>query len=290
MEPFAFSPEEAARGRTVPDRYLPMLAAEWLANGWDSPALRELAGLTVKDVNEVGELFEDAMDELGFRQRRSFRDPYDPAWLGHWDQIANYVSDMDVLASPYATAQRVIELASETPGLWEPCHCDQLQELLHQWRMREVERGLIGQKVRQILRSITEDSIRLSSEEFDQGPRSSAVPNHHLISPGSVNPTKSSGFWFLVAWLAGGTAGIALVRLTGVWWVYNNPIDADGGSGTYVDVAAAFTSVWLLAVPLAFLTLRRARTATSRVLGIGGAVLIAVVCCWLSITWSFGIA
>jgi hypothetical protein len=36
----------ASHGRLVPDADLPMLAAQWLTEGYDSPLLRELAGLT----------------------------------------------------------------------------------------------------------------------------------------------------------------------------------------------------------------------------------------------------
>ncbi len=44
---------------------LPMLAAEALARGVDSPALRELAGLFPHEVREARDLFHLAMEELG---------------------------------------------------------------------------------------------------------------------------------------------------------------------------------------------------------------------------------
>ncbi|MDG4826067.1 hypothetical protein O7635_29820 [Asanoa sp. WMMD1127] len=54
------------RGRS---EELPMVAAEALARGVDSPALRELAGLGRSDVREAAELFERAMAELGHPPR-----------------------------------------------------------------------------------------------------------------------------------------------------------------------------------------------------------------------------
>ncbi|MGW3351623.1 hypothetical protein ACWDA3_50715 [Nonomuraea rubra] len=48
----------------LPDE-LPMLAAEALARGVDSPALRELAGLFSHEVREARDLFYLAMEELG---------------------------------------------------------------------------------------------------------------------------------------------------------------------------------------------------------------------------------
>ncbi|MGP3961958.1 hypothetical protein ACTWPT_38825 [Nonomuraea sp. 3N208] len=48
----------------LPDE-LPLLAAEALARGVDSPALRELAGLFSHEVREARDLFYLAMDELG---------------------------------------------------------------------------------------------------------------------------------------------------------------------------------------------------------------------------------
>jgi hypothetical protein len=44
---FDVTPEQASRGRAVLDADLPMLAAHWLVEGYDSPLLRELAGLSI---------------------------------------------------------------------------------------------------------------------------------------------------------------------------------------------------------------------------------------------------
>jgi hypothetical protein len=42
------TPEQASRGQLLPDRELAMLGAHWLAAGYDSPALRQLASLGAK--------------------------------------------------------------------------------------------------------------------------------------------------------------------------------------------------------------------------------------------------
>jgi hypothetical protein len=42
-----------------------MWAAQWLVEGLDTPALRELAGLGGRDPSEVRELLTPALDELG---------------------------------------------------------------------------------------------------------------------------------------------------------------------------------------------------------------------------------
>jgi hypothetical protein len=43
---------------------LPQVAAEWLADGLDSAALRELAGISSPEMSEVGPLFEKAASQL----------------------------------------------------------------------------------------------------------------------------------------------------------------------------------------------------------------------------------
>lgn len=56
--------DDLAVGRLTPED-LPMLAAEALARGVDSPSLRALAGLGREDVREARDLFDEAMTELG---------------------------------------------------------------------------------------------------------------------------------------------------------------------------------------------------------------------------------
>lgn len=54
-----------AMGKSIVDD-LPMAAAHALAGGFDSPTLRELAGLSKGQPREAVDLFRQAMDELGW--------------------------------------------------------------------------------------------------------------------------------------------------------------------------------------------------------------------------------
>lgn len=49
----------------APTESIPWWAAQWLADGHDSPALRELAGLNSRDSHTVNDLFPAALTELG---------------------------------------------------------------------------------------------------------------------------------------------------------------------------------------------------------------------------------
>mgnify|MGYP001010692500 CR=1 FL=1 len=53
MTRYDVTPEQAAHGRVIPDRDLPMVAAQWLVDGYDSPLLRELASLTSRQLVEL---------------------------------------------------------------------------------------------------------------------------------------------------------------------------------------------------------------------------------------------
>ncbi|GIJ24625.1 hypothetical protein [Micromonospora lutea] len=55
---------EYALGSVDAER-VPWYAADWLANGHDGPALRELAGLDGTDTGLIGELLPDALTEVG---------------------------------------------------------------------------------------------------------------------------------------------------------------------------------------------------------------------------------
>ncbi|WP_194823301.1 hypothetical protein [Micromonospora sp. S-DT3-3-22] len=57
---------EYVLGRMVVER-MPWYAADWLADGHDGPALRELAGLDGTDTRLIGELLPAALDEMGVR-------------------------------------------------------------------------------------------------------------------------------------------------------------------------------------------------------------------------------
>jgi len=68
---YDITPEQASHGRTVAERELPMLAAQWLVDGYDSPLLRELASLAEREVLDARVSFGDVLAELGFPVRQS---------------------------------------------------------------------------------------------------------------------------------------------------------------------------------------------------------------------------
>lgn len=53
--------------RSVDVERMPWYTADWLADGHDGPALRELAGLDGTDTRLIGELLPDALSEVGVR-------------------------------------------------------------------------------------------------------------------------------------------------------------------------------------------------------------------------------
>jgi hypothetical protein len=158
------TPEQLSHGRIVRDEDLPELAAQWLVAGYDSPALRELAGLTRRDAMEASQLVPEVLAELGHPIVASdFPYEYLP-WRGHWEGIWWAVDQMDKTHSPYASAQYVLEIFGDVPGLWEPGRGDELMRLLRDWDENRDERRAIGDKIRDHLRSLREtDVLPLSS-------------------------------------------------------------------------------------------------------------------------------
>jgi hypothetical protein len=70
---------EYALGSVAVER-VPWNAADWVANGHDGPALRQLAGLNGTDTRLIGELLPDAPPSApNARQSRSFTVPTDAA-------------------------------------------------------------------------------------------------------------------------------------------------------------------------------------------------------------------
>lgn len=55
----------------APAENVPWWAAQWLADGYDGPALRELAGLNGRDPHEVNDLLPAALAEMGVRMPSS---------------------------------------------------------------------------------------------------------------------------------------------------------------------------------------------------------------------------
>jgi hypothetical protein len=116
------TPEKAAGGAVgfLPDGELPMLGALWLTQDFDSEELRQLAGLNKSDGAEARRQLPSVLASLGHTQLDSGR-PFDQLpWRGYWQSIEWAQRVVDDLLSPYAAAQRVIEVAGDVDGLWEP--------------------------------------------------------------------------------------------------------------------------------------------------------------------------
>jgi len=153
------TPEEAARGGTVRDAELPMLAALWLTGGYDSPLLRELAGLTRHDATEARRMFGAVLEELG-HPAVSISSPYEELpWRGHWGQIRWSVDQMDHTHSPYASGQRVLEVLGDVPDLWEPGRGQDLMTLLNRWDEERDRRDELTERIRTHLRSLRESDV-----------------------------------------------------------------------------------------------------------------------------------
>jgi hypothetical protein len=159
VERFDVTPEQARRGRLVPDAALPMLAAQWLVEGYDSEGLRELAGLTRRDAVDARRMFSDVLGELGYPIPRTNSPWEDLPWRGHWDDIWWLVEQVDRTHTPYAAAQRVLEILSDVPELWEPGRGDRLQELVGGWRDWPDDRERLDAEIRTQLRSLAEDDV-----------------------------------------------------------------------------------------------------------------------------------
>lgn len=156
---FGTTPEEASRGRVVADAELPMLAAQWLVEGFDSPLLRELAGLSRRQSSEAREMFEAVLAELGFPVVK-IESPYEQLpWRGCWDQVRWAVDQVGTTHTAYASAQRVLEVLSDVPGLWGPGHGTELLALLQQWDEHRDQRSHLSELIRTHLYSLRESDV-----------------------------------------------------------------------------------------------------------------------------------
>lgn len=156
------SPEEASKSGAgyIRDEDLPMLAAVWLAQGYDSEELRQLAGLTRQEAREGGrQLMAGVLSSLGWPMRDWRNALEEIPWLGYWYQIAWAQEQVDRLISPYAAAQRVIEVAGDVPDLWVPAGGEQLTCLLWDWDEHPAERHQIDDQLREHLRSLREQDV-----------------------------------------------------------------------------------------------------------------------------------
>jgi hypothetical protein len=155
----AVTPEEASRGRVVADAELPMLAARWLVEGFDSPLLRELAGLTRRQSAEAREMFADVLAELGYPVV-TIESPYEQLpWRGCWDQIRWAVDQVGTTHTAYASAQRVLEVLSDVPDLWGPGRGPELLALLQQWDEHRDQRSHFTELIRTHLYSLRESDV-----------------------------------------------------------------------------------------------------------------------------------
>jgi hypothetical protein len=156
------SPREASRNGAgqVRDEDLPMLAAVWLTQGYDSDELRELAGLTRLEARQGGRRrLAGVLSSLGWPMR-DWRNPWEELpWRGYWYQIAWAKEQMDRLLAPYAAAQQVIEVAGDVPDLWVPAGGQQLTSLLQAWDEHPAERQRINDQMRKHLQSLSEEDV-----------------------------------------------------------------------------------------------------------------------------------
>lgn len=88
----------------IPSEHYPDVAADLLVGGYDSPALRELAGHPKSDPRGAGDLWIQARDELG----KPFEDDSDArrTLARHWLQEI-----VDGILDPRTGAARVIDVA-----------------------------------------------------------------------------------------------------------------------------------------------------------------------------------
>lgn len=149
---YEITPEQASQGQLLPDRELVMLGAHWLAAGYESSALLALASLGPSELSEARALFEMALTELGHP-----RAPMEDAWHGHWGFIHWARSQVDRTHSPYAAAQRVLEVIGDVPELWEPGRGQELMSLLHEWDANVADRTALDNEIRAYLWSLKAD-------------------------------------------------------------------------------------------------------------------------------------
>jgi hypothetical protein len=112
------SPRDAAAGSTeyVPDERLPMLAAAWLAEGWNSEALVELASMSaVQARTEARRLLPTVLASLGVSKPYSLADE---AAARYAALVAWAVREMDGRFVPYSAAQKVLEAVDNDPQVF----------------------------------------------------------------------------------------------------------------------------------------------------------------------------
>lgn len=153
------TPERASHGRVIPDRELPVVAAQWLVDGYDSPLLRELASLTSRQALEGEVRLADVLAELGY-PIRGVASPYEQLpWRGEWEGIWWAVDRMDRTHRPYASTQCVLEIVGDHENLWEPGGGEALMAMLRTWDEDPDQRSAIDEQGRVHLRGLREDDV-----------------------------------------------------------------------------------------------------------------------------------
>jgi hypothetical protein len=156
------SPEAASRGSAghLPDELLPVLAAVWLTQNYDSEELRELAALSWQESRQAGRRrFGQVLASLGY-PLREWRDALQELpWLGYWGQIEFAQAEMDRRLTPYAAAQRVVGVAGDVPDLWGPAGGERLMSLLRDWDESPSDRSQIDSQLREHVRSLRAEDV-----------------------------------------------------------------------------------------------------------------------------------
>ena len=66
---------------------------------------------------------------------------------------------MDRRLSPYAAAQRVLEVVGDVPELWEPGRGERLMSMLREWDAQPDRRDALDDDIRALLRSLKADTV-----------------------------------------------------------------------------------------------------------------------------------
>lgn len=138
-----------------------MLAAHWLVDGWDSGLLRDLAVMSRKNARAgARSRLPAVLASLGFELRPIATSPWEELpWRGYWGLIAWARDEMDRRLSPYAAAQRVLEVVGDVPELWEPGRGEALMSMLRAWDTQPDRRDALDEDIRSLLRSLDTEQV-----------------------------------------------------------------------------------------------------------------------------------
>jgi hypothetical protein len=143
----------------VPDQEIPLLAARWLAEGYDSAELRELAALSSADRVEARRGLPDALASIGFPIIERDSPWEDRPWRGYWGQILWAVREIDHKLTVYSAAQQVLEVLGDVPDLWKPGGGEALHALVVSWDEQPANRPVIEAKLRTYLAQLHADQV-----------------------------------------------------------------------------------------------------------------------------------